>query len=164
MREREAINLPALGVAIAGPLAGIGIWYAVDRWTGQLGLALGLAAGVIYVSARLTRALAAATSLREEIGGISIMLVVVGVPYAALVLIGVPAIVALPVGIMLGPPLTPAVERRISLIGASARPKRPTGVPVGRIDVPGDESPRYPAEPAPDKTKGRPRVRHLAGN
>ena len=107
MREREAMNLPALGVAIAGPLAGIGIWYAVDRWTGHLGLALGLAAGVIYVSARLTRALAAATSLGEEIGAISIMLVVVGVPYAALVLIGVPAIVALPVGIILGPPFDP---------------------------------------------------------
>ena len=66
MREREAMNLPALGVAIAGPLAGIGIWYAVDRWTGHPGLALGLAAGVIYVSARLTRALASATSLMKR--------------------------------------------------------------------------------------------------
>ena len=135
MREREAMNLPALGVAIAGPLAGIGIWYAVDRWTGHPGLALGLAAGVIYVSARLTRALASATSLGEEMGAISIMLVVVGVPYAALLLIGVPAIVALPIGIILGPRFAPAVERRISLIGASARPNRSTRVPAGPIDV-----------------------------
>ena len=136
MREREAMNLPALGVAIAGPLAGIGIWYAVDRWTGHPGLALGLAACVIYVSARFTRALASATSLGKEMGAISITLVVVGAPYAALLLIGVPAIVALLIGIILGPRLTSAVERRINLIGASARPNRSTRVPVGPTDVP----------------------------
>ena len=104
------------------PLAGIGIWYAVDRWTGHPGLALGVAAGVIYVSARLTRALASATSVGKEMGAISITLIVVGVPYAVLLLIGVPAIVALLIGIILGPRFTSAVERRISLIGASARP------------------------------------------
>jgi hypothetical protein len=130
------MNIPALGVAIVGPLAGIGIWYAVDRWTGHPGLALGLAAGVIYVSARLTRALASATSLGEETGAISTMLVVVGVPYAILVLIGVPAIVALLIGFILGPRLTPAVERRISLIAGSGPPNRSTRVPVGPIDVP----------------------------
>ena len=136
MRKGEAMNLPALGVAIAGPLAGIGLWYAVDRWTGHPGLALGLAAGVIYVSARFTRALASATSLGREKGAISVTLVAVGVPYAVLLLIGAPAIVALLIGIILGPRFTSPVERRISPIGASARPNRSTRVPVGTIDVP----------------------------
>ena len=164
MREREAMNFPAFGVAMAGPLAGIGIWYTVDRWTGHPGFALGLAAGVIYVSARLTGALASATSLHEEMGAISIMLVVVGVPYAALLLIGVPAVVALPIGIILGPRFAPAVERRISLVGASVRPNRSTRVPAGPIDVPGDGSPSSSAEPAPTRTKGRTRVRHFAAD
>jgi hypothetical protein len=121
MRTRDVMNVPALLVAIGGPAAGITMWYGVDLATGRPGLALGLGAAVIYVASRVTRALSSGCSFTDGAADTCATLVVVGAPYSLLVLVGVPAIVALPVGIAVGLPLGSLVARLGSVLGERRR-------------------------------------------
>lgn len=107
----QRMNAPALALAVTGPLAGVAVWYGIDRTLGQPALALAVGAAMIYIASRAVGDLAVGRDLFDRFGDRLLILAIVMVPYWALVIVGVPALVSLLISIVLAPPFFRPVTR-----------------------------------------------------
>lgn len=107
----QRMDAPALALAVTGPLAGVAVWYGIDRTLGRPALALAVGAAIIYLASRAVGDLAVGRDVFDRFGDRLLILAIVMVPYAALVIVGVPALVSLLIAIVLAPPFFKPVTR-----------------------------------------------------
>ncbi|HEU4571048.1 MAG TPA: hypothetical protein VFR93_00045 [Candidatus Limnocylindrales bacterium] len=132
----------AFVLVVAGPLGGIALWYVFDRWLDAPGLALGLGAAVIYVATVVAAAVTADRPVPSALRDAALRLVAVAVPDILLLLVGVPALVALPIAVVLGPLLDPVLSRLVRLVARPDRPKLapPAAGPTAAGNAHGDRN------------------------